>query len=414
MANDMKKLSEDILTSYRQRAAEVQQRLKDNAEIVKEVKKALDGFHNDHMEMAATLRANATNLRLNLAKEQKERLKSFQQLMHEIHGSISQLQDEVEDIKKSTAGLIKDFSVSHDEMTEKLHKEFAQDQTSRLNWNKDRMRTFDNLMANIKNEIIKVQEEVVDVLGYTDKLLKGFSNEHSEMSVAMRAELKSNLTERVEYIRTLLSQFDKRLAEINKENKAIAEALQLELQKSRKELSQNDKQRMKDFNITFTEIQKRVDEIQTFVKTYLDEFLTDRKQAAATWEKMSESIAKLRKIPEAEPVGKKKAKELEITDKKESMEKKEIVVEEKPIVETEIEKTIMAAEKTKMEEPEKALTLEEKVLQYINTHKKGVRVAEMEKPFGATRMRLGFIAKKLLDEGKVSKVENTYFPMPKL
>ena len=39
MANEMKNLSEEILASYKQRAAEFQQRLKDNADVVKEVQK---------------------------------------------------------------------------------------------------------------------------------------------------------------------------------------------------------------------------------------------------------------------------------------------------------------------------------------------------------------------------------------
>jgi hypothetical protein len=37
----------------------------------------------------------------------------------------------------------------------------------------------------------------------------------------------------------------------------------------------------------------------------------------------------------------------------------------------------------------------------------------MEKPFGETRMRIGFVSKKLLDEGKVRKIENLYYPLTK-
>ena len=59
------------------------------------------------------------------------------------------------------------------------------------------------------------------------------------------------------------------------------------------------------------------------------------------------------------------------------------------------------------------LTLEEKVLDYINRHPKGVKISEMEEPLAQTRMKLGFIAKSLLDEGKVLKVENIYYPKPK-
>jgi hypothetical protein len=56
------------------------------------------------------------------------------------------------------------------------------------------------------------------------------------------------------------------------------------------------------------------------------------------------------------------------------------------------------------------MTLEEKVLDYINKHPMGVKVSEMEAPLGETRMKIGFIAKTLLEEGKVQKMDNLYFP----
>jgi hypothetical protein len=396
MAEQMKNLSEEILANYKQRAAEFQQRLKDNAELVKEVQKTLDGFRNDHMEMAATIRANAANLRSNIAQEQKDRLKSFQQLMTGIHGSISDIQNEV-------AGMLKDFSVSHDEMAEKLNKELDEDKANRANWNTGRMKEFGGLMKNINSEIVKIQKEVSDVFGYTDKLLKKFSSDHGKMSAEMKAELAANLTERVKYTQDLLNQYNKRLAEMSKENQKMAKALKADLAKSRKELSQSDIQRMKDFNVTFTGIQKKVQEIQKFVNTFLTDFSTDRQQAAATWAKLAEAIANLGKTPA--PVAK-KAAPAPVKPVAEVV-KKEVIVEEKVKVAEPV------AEKPKVVEAPKELTLEEKVLQYINNHKKGVKVADMEEPFGETRMRLGFITKKLLDDGKILKVENAYFPKPK-
>jgi hypothetical protein len=158
---------------------------------------------------------------------------------------------------------------------------------------------------------------------------------------------------------------------------------------------------MKDFNVTFTAIQKKVHEIQKFVNTFLGEFSTDRKQAAATWAKLAEAIANMGKAPAPKKAAPAPPKPVV------AEVKKEIKVEEKVKVAEPV------AEKPKVVEVPKEPTLEEKVLQYINTHKKGVRVADMEEPFGETRMRLGFITKKLLDDGKILKVENAYFPKPK-
>lgn len=56
------------------------------------------------------------------------------------------------------------------------------------------------------------------------------------------------------------------------------------------------------------------------------------------------------------------------------------------------------------------MSLEEKVENYINSHPDGVRIVDMEEPFGETRMKLGYVAKKLLDEGKVQKQDNLYYP----
>ena len=67
-------------------------------------------------------------------------------------------------------------------------------------------------------------------------------------------------------------------------------------------------------------------------------------------------------------------------------------------------------------EPTKAneeVNLEDKILQYINNHSQGVKVSDMEEPLHETRMKIGFAAKCLLDAGKVSKVENLYYPIKK-
>jgi hypothetical protein len=56
------------------------------------------------------------------------------------------------------------------------------------------------------------------------------------------------------------------------------------------------------------------------------------------------------------------------------------------------------------------MKLEEKVLDYINHHQHGVTILEMEIPLHENRMKLGFIAKNLLKDGKILKIENEYFP----
>jgi hypothetical protein len=332
MANEMKNLSEDILASYKSR-------LKENEKLVIEVQKTLDGFRKDHMEMAATLRANAVTLHANIAKGQSDRLKSFDVM-------ITGIREDVKDIQMKG-----------------------------------------------------IQDEVMHIFNDTHDLLKKFDKEHSKMTATMKEELHANLIERVAYTKEMLLKFQQRLSEISLENEKNAKAL-------RKDLSQSDAQRLKDFNVTFTGIQKRVHEIQKFVNTLLNEFSTDRKQAAATWGKMAEAIAAIKKSFEAAP-----AQQKPVIKKEEA--KKEIVAEKEIVIEEVVKKAEPVVEKPKVAEPQKALTLEEKVLNYINTHKNGVKVSDMEKPFGETRMRIGFIARKLLDEGKVLKIDTIYYPLAK-
>ncbi|MCK4418359.1 hypothetical protein KAV79_00945, partial [Candidatus Aerophobetes bacterium] len=75
------------------------------------------------------------------------------------------------------------------------------------------------------------------------------------------------------------------------------------------------------------------------------------------------------------------------------------------------EKKISIEPEEALQPKEKELTLEEKILEFIEKHPEGVRIGEMEKPLGVLRMMLGRVAKKLLDEGKLRKEENLYFPL---
>jgi len=373
MAQQMKGLSEEIIASYKNR-------LKGNEELVKEVQKTMDGFRKDQMEMAATLKANAVTLHGNIAKKQKERLISFDVM-------IAGIRKDVKNIQISTSDLLKIFTVSHHEMAGKLSEMLAQDQADRSEWNTDRLVKFETQMKGI-------EDEVMHIFNDTHDLLKKFNKEHLDMTVEMRRELHANLIERVGYTKEMLLKFQQRLSEISHENQEMAKEL-------RKNLSRNDAQRLKDFNVMFTGIQKRVHEIGKYVNKFMNEFSTDRMEAAATWERMVDSIATIKKSFGAAP-----AQQSPVIEKVEA--KKEIVTEKEIVVEEEV---IVAEAVPAVAEYQKGLSLEEKVLDYISKHRNGVRVSDMEEPFGETRMRIGFIAKKLLDDGKVRKTENSYYPI---
>jgi uncharacterized protein/archaellum component FlaC len=420
MANDMNKLAEEIMASYKIRAEELQQRLKDNDSMVKDVQDMLQGFRNDHQEIVASIKANAETvkenakkLKIDLAQNEKDRLGSFKEMMDGINGTISRIQDEVVGIKVSTENLMKDFSKAHKDMTAKMQDDFAADKSERAEWNAGRLKSFDDMMngihddmSRIKKEVGGIFDDVAQFLLDTDKMMKGFAKEHGEMSAELRADLQANLEKRRDDTRALLNDFNKRLAEISKENQQMAKTLHAELDKSRKDLAASDVQRLKDFKVTMGAIQGKVNEIQTFVNTFLGELKNERVQASAIWEKLAEVKANLSKaVAEPKPAAPPPAKAEPAPKKAESKPAEKVAEPE--------EKPAPKAEKPK--EPvkeEKELTLEEIVLAHINKNPKGVRVSDMEGPLKETRMRIGFVAKQLLDEGKVLKMENRYYPKP--
>jgi len=92
--------------------------------------------------------------------------------------------------------------------------------------------------------------------------------------------------------------------------------------------------------------------------------------------------------------------------------KKEIKKEELPHQFGEKYESKAAPEsKKEIEEFEPGKPLEERVLDYINAHPEGVSVGDMEAPLGVIRMQLGKVAKELLEEGKVNRIDKKYYPL---
>jgi len=59
----------------------------------------------------------------------------------------------------------------------------------------------------------------------------------------------------------------------------------------------------------------------------------------------------------------------------------------------------------------KEMILRDKIFNYIILNEQGVNIRELEAVFGESRMRLGYIINKLLEEGKIRKSVNTYVSM---
>jgi hypothetical protein len=393
LASEMKNLSDELLASFKQR-------IRENEELVSEVQKTLDGFHKDHQEMAATLNANAMALRKNLSNGEKERINSFNGLMSGIHHSIASIQKEVMDIQKSTFNMINDFASDRTQMADELNKFFSEGRADRMEDEKIRIKEFDVLMKNINDDIKIINGEVMAIFKNTNDMLRKFENDHKDMSADLRAELGKNLAERVEFTRSLLNGFQKRLLTISKENQKTAQKLRKDLANGEESRLSDYKGLMKDIHSAIKGIRKEVNGIQKETAGMLADLSDERIQGANEWNKMQDEIAHIRKKGVVKP-------EKEIIVK--TGKKKEAVKEIKVEVATGDPDIIQL--KTDTKQIVTPVTLEEKILDYINNHPMGVKISEMEQPLNETRMKLGFIAKALLEVGKVQKMDNLYFPI---
>ncbi|OJV40627.1 MAG: hypothetical protein BGO29_05280 [Bacteroidales bacterium 36-12] len=57
------------------------------------------------------------------------------------------------------------------------------------------------------------------------------------------------------------------------------------------------------------------------------------------------------------------------------------------------------------------MNLKLRVLDFISRHVEGVRISDMEKPLNEKRMNLGYVTKSLLEEGKIHKINDFYYPV---
>jgi len=280
-----------------------------------------------------------------------------------------------------------------------LNKFFNESRTDRVDNEKIRIEEFDTLMKNINEDIKNINEEVSSIFKNTNDMLAKFESEHLEMSVELSTELGKNLAERVEYTRSLLDGFQKRLREIGNENQKMAKELRKDLATGEAERLNDYKEIMKGIHLSISGIRKEVKDIQKEMAKMLGELSNERVLASEEWNKMEVTMAQIRKTGIAKPskeATKKVEKKIEVKAETVAEIAKEVPMKEEPIVNA-------AHEESK--------TLDKRILDYINKHPKGVKISEMEEPLGETRMKLGFIAKTLLDEGKVQKMDNIYFPI---
>jgi uncharacterized protein YukE len=260
---------------------------------------------------------------------------------------------------KDTHKMLKGFQAEHKEMATNLRGELAKGEENRLKDFKATMAEIKKFVADMVEVTAKLMEQIRKEQGERNKavadLLEKFAKDHEVMAAELKQSLAKGETDRLEDFKEMMKGIQKYVADVVKETKRLMD-----------------------------EIRARQDERNKEVLDLLQEFQTEREKMAANWQALTVKMAKKRGI----------------------MPKMEAEVKVRPVKEV-IEEVIEEEE----EEVTPEMDLDEKMLQFIKKHPKGVRVGDMEETLGVVRMRLGVIAKKLLEEGKVRKEGNMYFPL---
>jgi len=154
IADDMKKLTEDIVASYDVRVKAV-------GAIVKQTAEMLKGFNSEHKEMAAKLSSDLAAF-ISEHKEMAAKLKA-------------DLTEFVNGLVKETTALVKKFQAEHKGMAEELKADLAKGETERL-------KAFKGMMGDIR-------KGVKDIEAYVARKLQEFTDAHADMSAELKKEL---------------------------------------------------------------------------------------------------------------------------------------------------------------------------------------------------------------------------------
>ena len=317
----------------------------------------------------------------------KQRIKENEELVSDVQKTLDGFQKDHQDmavaLRSGLAKVEKNRLQEADILMKKItkeHKNMATALRAGLNeGEKTRLKEFVALMKNIN-------EEISEIFTYTHSLLEKSEVERLEEFAILIKSINEEVLRIFSYTHDLLARFDKEYMEMSVE--------------LRKNLSDGEVERINEFNVVMTGIRIDVKRLKNAVAELLGDYAQDREGASSAWKKMSEILTQLRNTAATLP-------------------KQAVKKEVKPApVEAKVAAKVAAVEETPVEVQPKVeakavipMTLEDKVTDYINKHPQGVRISEMEEPLGETRMKLGFVAKNLLDEGKVQKVENIYFPI---
>jgi len=172
VADDIKKLGEDIVASY-------DLRVKSIGELARDTQNMLKGFQGEQKKMAAELRRT-------LEQGEADRLKASESLKNEI-------QAEQKNRNKAVADLLEKFAKDHEDMAAELRRTLEQGEA-------DRLKASESLKNEIQAEQKNRNKAVAD-------LLEKFAKDHEDVADELRKTLKEGEVVRLKEVLNLLQEF---------------------------------------------------------------------------------------------------------------------------------------------------------------------------------------------------------------
>ncbi|PIP12109.1 MAG: hypothetical protein COT45_02105 [bacterium (Candidatus Stahlbacteria) CG08_land_8_20_14_0_20_40_26] len=253
--------------------------------------------------------------------------------------------------------LTEDFVSSYDERMAVLNG-IKKDTRALLASAQDLLAQFEKARNKMGTELRKTLErDNTAMQDEVKRLMKGFASERDAMAKAQKDTLLKGVVELRDEVSTMLDGFTKARGE-------MARALRSGLAKDKKDRS--------------NEVARLLDGFRREQKILIDEL----KKTNAAWNKLVSEMAKKRGTP-VKPVVKPRPP--------------------KPKVE---EKVVPEVEEVKPEE-----TLEEGILRIVNSNPDGIVLRDIGDSLGLAPIRLARTIKALVDEGKIRKEDNLYYPV---
>jgi hypothetical protein len=347
IADSMKDLSESILASYNVR-------MKALSDLVSDTRETLGNFAEE---------------RKNTAQEQNKYLSDF----------VNGLSASVDDMLK---GFRENRKSAGDEQTKRLEG-FARDLTKDTSEILGRFLKDHRHMGNRQTKDLSAF--TADLAKNVHTMLKGFYKDHQQMSDEQAKNLANFVNDLTRDVSTMANGF-------KKERNEMSQELKVRLAGDLKNIRTYTMGKLREFEKSHGEMSDSLkksltvyaDHLAKNVSRLLQGYRNDMKKAGKSWDRMSSTLSGLRKgtVTPSAATGK-RAPDVQETVEADFGQKEAI----------------------------SDLEVEMRILDYIHNHPEGVRVSSMETPLGVHRTRLGIKAKKLLEEGRVRKEENAYYPL---